>query len=58
MGCMEKENSNLQLRCAFCDMPGIKKGQYYIAAKTGGQIWEPADSIEAATANYYSDKRM
>ena len=55
---MQEENSNLQLRYAFCDMPGIKKGQYYIAAKTGGQIWEPADSIEAATANYYSDKRM
>lgn len=49
---MQEENNNLQLRRA------LKKGQYYIAAKTGGQIWEPADSIEAATANYYSDKRM
>ena len=53
----EKENSNLQLRHAFSDMLGIKKGQYYIASKTGGQAWEPADSVEGATANYYRNKK-
>lgn len=53
---MQEDNNNLQLRQAFCDRQGIKKGQYYIAAKTGGQTWKPADSIEGATANYYSNK--
>lgn len=53
---MTEDNNNLQLRRAFSDMPGIKKGQYYIATKTNGQAWEPADTEEDAIANYYNNR--
>ena len=52
-----EDNNNLQLRRAFSDMPGIKKGQYYIATKTNGQAWEPADTEEDAIANYYNNRK-